>query len=129
MESLVADMSDGKHGAAESGAETPSLADHSGNNTPAGARKSKVNKSSSSQLRSHNFLPVEGSQAAGQAGAQEVWHRAHHLGRVRARLRLPRPDPGEHQGAGRPAGGGGPGARGQWPGLHLPRTPGLGIPG
>ena len=28
--------------AGESGGETPSLADHSGNNTPAGARKTKV---------------------------------------------------------------------------------------
>ena len=28
--------------AGESGGETPSLADHSGNNTPAGTRKTKV---------------------------------------------------------------------------------------
>ena len=36
------DMSDGKRGPGESGGETPSLADHSGNNTPAGTRKTKV---------------------------------------------------------------------------------------
>ena len=35
------DVSDGKH-KGESGGETPSLADHSSNNTPAGIRKSKV---------------------------------------------------------------------------------------
>ena len=39
---LMIDMSDGKHGQGESGGETPSLADHSGNNTPAGTRKTKV---------------------------------------------------------------------------------------
>ena len=36
------DMSDGKQGQGESGGETPSLADHSSNNTPAGTRKTKV---------------------------------------------------------------------------------------
>ena len=37
------DLSEEKSGrCGESGGETPSLADHSGNNTPAGARKTKV---------------------------------------------------------------------------------------
>ena len=36
------DMSDGKLGQGESGGETPSPADHRGNNTPAGTRKTKV---------------------------------------------------------------------------------------
>ena len=50
LSELMTDMSDGKHGLGESGGETPSLADHSGNNTPAGTRKTKVRASGFSKL-------------------------------------------------------------------------------
>ena len=36
------ELSEERERAGESGGETPSLADHSGNNTPAGTRKTKV---------------------------------------------------------------------------------------
>ena len=48
-------MSDGKRGMGESGGETPSLADHSGNNTPAGTRKTKV-RATFSKLSSNDDL-------------------------------------------------------------------------
>lgn len=47
------DLSDDKPGRGDSGGETPSLADHSGNNTPAGVRKTKVRGVKRRDRRTH----------------------------------------------------------------------------
>ena len=67
----MTDMSDGKRGPGESGGETPSLADHSGNNTPAGTRKTKVECHDDINF-SQMFCKGKGGEEARQTGAPEV---------------------------------------------------------